>query len=67
MCNLCKITKNIFILDESHVQTPPQNFKSTGDEGGDQGGQYEEDLDFVEEPLEVKEARVSILSFLFSH
>jgi len=37
--------------DESHVQTPPQNFKSTG-EGGDQGGQYEEDLDFVEEPLE---------------
>ena len=49
------------------MQTPPQNFKSTGDEGGDQGGQYEEDLDFVEEPLEVKEARVSILSFLFSH
>ena len=48
------------------MQTPPQNFKSTG-EGGDQGGQYEEDLDFVEEPLQVKEARVSILSFLFSH
>ena len=41
------------------MQTPPQIFKSTGEEGGDQEGQYEEDLDFVEEPLQVKEARVS--------